>query len=258
MSRKRNKIILAAALLVILISLCIVYTVRNRGTIADGAATDEAETGNGNGITVTRSDKFREAEDKELLKTYRAMKEYNPDFAGFVRIEGTELEYPVMYTPYEPEKYLHMDISGEYSDRGLPFIDARCDLEPESDNIIIYGHDMKDGSMFKSLIEYQDRSYFEKHPVICFDLVDEIREYEVMSVFYDRVYYEDEDVFKFYNFIKAAGEDEYREAVEHYLEKSLYDTGVRAQYGDRLITLVTCSYQTENGRFAVVARKKSM
>ena len=116
---------------------------------------------------------------------------------------------------------------------------------------------MKDGSMFTKLISYQDNSFYLEHPIIWFDTPDEVKEYTVMSVFYDRVYYEDEtDVFKFYDFIDAADEADYNNAIEQYLKKSVYDTGVRAEYGDKLITLVTCAYHTENGRFVVVARRK--
>lgn len=115
---------------------------------------------------------------------------------------------------------------------------------------------MKDGSMFASIIDYQDKSYFEDHPVIRYDTPDEVRGYQVMSVFYDRVYYTDEtDVFKFYDFIDADDEADYDYAIEQYLKKSVYNTGVKAHYGDKLLTLVTCAYHTENGRFVVVARR---
>lgn len=164
-----------------------------------------------------------------------------------------------MYTPDEPEKYIHKDINGIETDNGLPFIDTRCNLDPDSDNIIIYGHNMKDGSMFASIINYQDKSYYEKHPIIRFDTPDEVREYQVMAVFYDRVYYTDESVpFKFYDFIDADDEADYDYAVEQLLKKSVYDTGVRAKYGDKLLTLVTCAYHTENGRFVVVAKQIPM
>ncbi len=220
------------------------------------SGSDSNETGGR--ITVTRLDKLTNEDNKELLDAYKNMKERNPDFAGYVLIEGTEMAYPVMYTPEDPEKYIHKDIYGDESDEGLPFIDTRCSIDPDSDNIIVYGHNMKDGSMFASLISYQDKAYFDAHPVIRYDTVDEIREYEVMSVFYDRVYYTDEtDVFKFYDFIDAKDEDDYDRAVGEYLKKSVYDTGITAKYGDKLLTLVTCAYHTDNGRFVVVARRKT-
>ena len=255
MRNKKSLIILAVLLLTVLVAEVTIWQVKNHKGKKSG---EEAgtEVNINPPIPVTMSEEMVAKENAEILDAYKAMKEDNPDFAGYLRIPGTRIEYPVMYTPADPEKYLHSDLYGAYSDYGLPFIDTRCDLDPESDNIIIYGHNMKDGSMFATIIDYQDKSYFDEHPVIRYDTPDEIREYEVMSVFYDRVYYEDEDVFKFYNFYHAYNEDEFNEAVDQYLKKSLYDTGIRAEYGDKLITLVTCAYHTENGRFVVIARRK--
>jgi sortase B len=160
-----------------------------------------------------------------------------------------------MYTPDEPEKYLHKDINGVECAGGIPFIDARCSLSPESDNIIIYGHNMRDGSMFGELELFKDQAYCEEHPVIHFDSADGTAEYEIMSVFYDRVYYADEDDFRFYDFIDAADREDYNRTIDRLTDKSIYDTGVRAEYGDHLLTLVTCSYHEDNGRFVVIARE---
>lgn len=254
---KRQYWIATIIVIVLAISACVMVARRYHDINpagSDANATDADE--NGNGITVKGLDKLTAAENQELLDAYKVMKETNPDFAGYLRVEGTEIAYPVMYSPEDPEKYLHRDLNGVESDEGLPFIDTRCKLEPDSDNIIIYGHNMKDGSMFASLISYQDKAYFEEHPVIRFDTSEEVREYQVISVFYDRVYYTDEtDVFKFYDFIDAEDEADYDYAVEQYLKKSVYDTGVKAKYGDKLITLVTCAYHTDNGRFVVIAKR---
>ena len=92
--------------------------------------------------------------------------------------------------------------------------------------------------------------------MIKFNTLYEQGEYDVLAAFYDRVYYADENCFKFYRFIKAADKVDYDNAIQNYKEKSLYDTGVTAEYGDKLITLVTCSYHEEHGRFVVVARQR--
>lgn len=194
--------------------------------------------------------------EEAILDVYKGMKETNDEFTGFLTIEGTKINYPVMYSKDEPEKYLTRDINGEECVSGLPFIDTRCSIDPESDNIIIYGHNMKDGSMFGQLDSYKSEDYFREHPIIHFDSPEGLREYEVMAAFYDRVYYKDEDDYRFYDFIDAADEDDFKENVNKYIKKSIYDTGVRAEHGDKLITLVTCTYQTENGRFAVTAKRK--
>lgn len=179
----------------------------------------------------------------------------NPDLAGWITIEGTVLDYPVMYSPEDGEKYLYKNINGSFDANGLPFIEDGCSMEPESDNIIIYGHNMKSGKMFASLMNYAKKEYWEEHPTIRFATLYEEREYEIVAAFKDRVYYKNEDCFKFYQFIDAEDEAHYEEAISHFKENAEYDTGVTAEYGDRLITLVTCAYHVENGRFVVVARE---
>lgn len=196
-------------------------------------------------------------EDSAVFAVYEEMHKNNPDFAGYIRIEGTKIDYPVMYSPEEPEKYLDRDINVAKSSKGLPFIDARCKLDPVSDNLIIYGHNMKDGSMFGTLSDYGKMEYCKEHPIIKFDTIGEMGEYEVMFAFYDKVYYNDEPDYRFYDFIDVGNEDKFNKEIDEYRNRSIYDTGVKAHYGDKLITLVTCSYQEDNGRFVVMARKKS-
>jgi len=188
------------------------------------------------------------------LPQYQQLYAENPEMFGWLRIEGTVIDYPVMHTPDDPEKYLHRNFQGEDSFPGTPFIDYRC--SEDSDNLVIYGHNMPDKSMFHSLMDYQQINYWKDHPVIRFDTVYREREFEVVAAFFDRVYYASEDVFKFYNFIDAADEAEYNDAVAEFRKKSIYDTGVTPRYGQQLITLVTCTYQTEHGRFVLVACEK--
>ena len=173
---------------------------------------------------------------------------------GWVSIEGTAIAYPVMQTPEDPEKYLHTSFKGDYSYAGVPFLDYRC--TENSDNLLIYGHNMSDGSMFNELVEYRLKSYWREHPVIRFDSLYEEREFEVFAVFYDRVYYTHEPNFRFYDFIDAKNESDFNVAVKKFREKSEYNTGIIPQYGQQLVMLVTCTYREDNGRFVVVACEK--
>ena len=179
----------------------------------------------------------------------------NPDLVGWITIEGTVLDYPVMHTPENGEKYLYKNINGNFDVNGLPFIEDGCSMDPESDNIIIYGHNMNSGKMFASLMKYAKKDYWEEHPTIRFSTLYEEREYKIIAAFYDRVYYKYEDCFKFYQFIDAKDEAHFEEANSYFKENAEYDTGVTAEYGDRLITLVTCAYHVKNGRFVVVAKE---
>lgn len=191
----------------------------------------------------------------EILPYFSDMAAQNPDMVGWIKIEGTKLDYPLMYTPEEPEKYLHKDFDGGFSVGGLPFIDEKCSLNPVSDNLLIYGHNMENGTMFRTLMGYDQQTFWEQHPVIHLSTLYEEKTYEIIAAVYDRIYYKSEDCFKFYQFINAENEEEFQEAVTYFKEHALYDTGVTAEYGDKLITLVTCAYHVDNGRFLVVAKE---
>ena len=193
-------------------------------------------------------------EPREVLPRLQEQYEKNPDLAGWLTIPGTRIDYPVMYSPDEPERYLHANFEVSYSFAGLPFIDAACD--PESGNRIIYAHNMLDGSMFRTLLKYQQKDFWQRNPVISFSTLYEEQEYEVVAAFYDKVYKKSDTNFKFYQFYDTSDQSSFDEAMVYYREHALYDTGVTAQCGDLFLTLVTCAYQTENGRFVVVARKK--
>ena len=204
----------------------------------------EAATGEDTKETVT------------ILEQYQQWYDENPEMVGWLSIEDTAIDYPVMHTPDDPEKYLYKNFQGKFSYPGVPFVDYRC--KADSDNLIIHGHNMPDGTMFHTLMAYDEKEYWQEHPTIRFDSLYEKREYEVVAAFYDRVYYTHETDFKFYNFIDAKNEADYNSAVEKLREKSIYDTGVVPEYGQQLIMLVTCTYQTENGRFVVLACEKQV
>jgi len=192
--------------------------------------------------------------EPQILSYLAEMAEENSDMVGWIKVDGTKLNYPLMFTPDFEEKYIHADFKGNFSVGGLPFIEEGCSLEPRSDNLIIYGHNMKNGSMFATLMEYADENFWKEHPVIHLSSLYDETAYEVVAAFYDRVYYKHETCFKFYQFIDAEDEEDFNYAIEQFKAKSCYDTGVTPQYGDQLITLVTCSYHEDNGRFVVVAR----
>ena len=191
---------------------------------------------------------------RTILPQYENLYLENTEMFGWIRIDGTKIDYPVMRSFDDPEKYLHANFYGEYSYPGIPFADTNC--SHDSDNILIYGNNMLDGSMFRSLIKYESKTYWEKHPIIMFSDLYADYEYEIVAAFYDRVYLKTDTCFKFYQFIDAENEEDFDYAISQFREKALYDTGVDVEYGDHLITLVTCAYHVENGRFVVVARRK--
>ncbi len=264
-NKSDNRLFAAAAVLGCIVLLLLAGNIYLAGQMPSGPEGDQQEetafqkeqqeTQASQSGTENPAEEAAAEQDRTILPQLEAYYEKNQELAGWITIEGTELDYPFMYTPEDPQNFVPVDLDGNYSSSGTIFVDANCSLNPESDNLILHGHNMRDGSMFRTLLSYQDESFWEEHPVIRFSTLYEEREYEVLAVFYDRVYYADEDCFKFYQFIDAENEAEYNEAIAYYQENTLYDTGVTAQYGDRLITLSTCSYHEANGRFVVVARE---
>lgn len=193
-------------------------------------------------------------QEPAILPQYETPWNRNKDLAGWLTIEDLGIDYAVMYTPQEPEYYLHRGFDGEETEGGSLFIGEGW--EPEGGNTIIYGHHMKDGTMFGKLGRYGSESYAREHPLIRYDTLTQEGEYQVIAAFYSRIYsLKDQDVFRYYWYSDLRQEERFAEYMAGVKEASLYDTGVEAVYGDELLTLSTCSYHTRMGRFVVVARK---
>ena len=190
----------------------------------------------------------------DILDEYKALYNKNKSLIGWIEIADTIIDYPVMQT-VDNEYYLKHDFNQKNDANGCIFLDCNCDVILGNDNFILYGHHMKNGKMFSSLIKYADKDYYEKHKYIRFDTIYEKGTYEVMYAFRSRIYNTNEITFKYYQFIDANSSEEFDSYMEEMDKMSLIDTGVYATYGDRLLTLSTCDYQEENGRFVVVAKR---
>ena len=198
---------------------------------------------------------YTEKQDKPpILKKYETLYNKNRKLIGWLKIEGCDIDYPVMQTSNN-EYYLDHNYTQEYDKNGSLFLDKDCDAAFPNDNMIIYGHHMKSGKMFGNLNYYSKESFWEDNKEFTFDTIYETGTYAVMYVFRSKIYSEEEIVFKYYQFIDATSENEFNSNMEEMANMSLYDTGVTASYGDRLITLSTCDSSEEDGRFVVVAKK---
>jgi len=183
-----------------------------------------------------------------------ALHEKNPDCVAWITIDGTVIDYPVMYRPSQKNYYLHRDFNGNHASAGALFIAENCDPD-NSDNVIIYGHHMNSGKMFAALNKFKKSSFWEEHKRIIYETLHGSESYEVMFAFTTPVYTGHD--FEYYAFSKANSAEEYDAYINACREWALYDTGVTAQYGDKLLTLSTCEYSQKNGRMVVVARKIS-
>ena len=192
----------------------------------------------------------------DILPEYETLYNKNKKLMGWLKIDDTNIDYPVMQTS-DNTYYLDHNYNQEYDKNGSIFLDYNCSVYPRSTNMIVYGHHMKSGNMFGNLQKYAKESYGKKHSVITFDTIYEKAQYQVMYVFRSQVYNEDDIVFKYYQFIEANSETEFNSYMQEMSELSLYDTGVTAEFGDSLLTLSTCDSSQTDGRFVVVAKRIS-
>ncbi|MFC4598238.1 class B sortase [Cohnella hongkongensis] len=197
----------------------------------------------------------RKESEPVILPELQALYERNSDLVGWLTIDGTRIDYPVMQNEQDGEYYLHRDFDKKENENGLPFLDAQNRIG-ESDILLLHGHNMKSGMMFADLINYKQESYYKDHPTIRFSTLYEKAEYEIVAVILSEVYRKSDQVFKFYQVEKTGTSEEFDSYVRNIKELSLYDTGVTARHGDQLIVLSTCEYSTDNGRLAVIARKR--
>ena len=176
----------------------------------------------------------------------------NPDTVAWITIPGTNIDYPVMQTVNEPNFYLKRGFDKQYSDYGVPYVQENCDLAL-SDNCVIYGHHMNNGTMFADLCKYESEDFYQEHKTIRFDTLSGFGEYEIVAVFKTVAY--SEQGFKYYHFTRAESAEDFDAYITQCKALSLYDTGVTAEYDDKLITLSTCEYSRKNGRMVVVAKR---
>lgn len=245
--KQRN---LIYGILIILIIISVIYLLfflkdKNK-TTNDSSALEEVK------IDESKIDN----ETTERMLQVQELQKENPDIVGWIEIVGTKINYPVLQGE-DNSYYMTHNYKKEEAKDGSIFLDKDYDWNLPSSNLLMYGHNMGDGEMFQDLLKYESEDYYKEHPTIRFTTANDDSEYEIISAFKSRVYYKSEkNVFRYYFFINAENEEEYNDFVNNAKKASLYDTGKTAEYGDQLMTLSTCSYHTEDGRFAVVARKK--
>ena len=205
--------------------------------------------------TDDMEDAMSYSEDKNFLPDYQELYMQNNDMVGWIKVEDTKINYPVMQSKDNPNFYLRHGFDKGYTVYGCPYVQENCDVDAPSDNLVIYGHHMNDKSMFAGLMKYADKSFWEKHKTIQFDTLTEKGKYEVVAAFKTEVYTDSPNSFRYYDFVNADTADDFNAYIAKCKELAIYDTGVNAEYGDKLITLSTCEYSRNNGRMVVVAKK---
>lgn len=192
-----------------------------------------------------------ESEEKEESTiNIKELYKINNDIVGWIQIDNTNMNYPVMQTKDKPNYYLKRNFYKEYSSLGTPYMAENCNIET-SNNLIIYGHHIKGKRVFGELENYKSKEYYNNHKNIRFYTMQEKAEYEIIAVFKTIAY----TGFRYYEFYNIKDEKEFDTFMKKCKELSFYSIEKTAKYGDRLITLSTCEYSNKNGRLVVVARK---
>ena len=194
-------------------------------------------------------------EEENVINKVKDLQKENEDVKAWIKINDTNINYPVVQAN-DNEYYLYRNYKKENSNYGSIFIDSNSNIENPNSNIIMYGHNMKDGSMFKDLLKYTDEEYYNNHKYIEFATNTSSNTYEIIAVFKSRIFYKNEkNVFRYYQCTEFSNEEDYNYYIDNCKKISFYDTGVDAKYGEQIITLITCEYSSENGRMVVVAKK---
>ena len=223
----------------------IVANAQNQTTEAETtAATETAET-------EQTEETTEPTEAGGMLPGYKELYEMNNDVVGWIKMEGTKMDYPVMQTPDERDFYLYRDFDKKNSSRGSIYAREVCDINEPSDNITIYGHNMADGSMFACLGNYTNKTAWENNSLIFFDTLTEYHTYKIFAVF--KTSANVGQGFSYHQFVDAENEEEFNEFVSTCKKLAFYDTGITPVYGDKLICLSTCEYTLDNGRLVVAA-----
>ena len=190
-----------------------------------------------------------------IIGKYVPIWQKNHDLIGWITIDGTKVDFPVMQTTDDPEYYLRRDFDGEYSTGGVPFMDASSDIFLPTSNFLIYGHNMMNGTMFHDIVKYKDAEFYQEHSTIYFDTIYKGGQgtYTVIAAGYSRIKTAEDQGFKYYQCGGITTQEEFDAYVQGVRSESSYDTGIIPEYGDQLITLSTCTNDNEDGRFYVVA-----
>lgn len=194
------------------------------------------------------------ARTAEVLPRYRSLYEQNPDLIGWLRIDGTDIDLPVVQTPGDNEYYLRRGFDRFYAVGGTLFLDERCSVSADAPtaNWLIYGHNMHDGSMFGQLVRYRDEDFYKAHPTFTFDTLYEGGTWQVVAAVDTAL---GADALPYYTFFDADTKLDWQHRVRAITEKALYDTGVMPEYGAQLLTLSTCgdTHPDTDARFALLA-----
>ena len=238
--------------------LCLIVFVGSAGMLLNYFLTGMREQSSLEDLAKLKTEREDMKTDKgTVIGKYVDLYEANSDIIGWITVDGTKIDYPVMQTQDDPEFYLRRNFQKEHATAGVPFMDASSDIFVPTSNFLIYGHNMKNGTMFHDMLKYKDKSFYQEHKTFQFDTIYKGGQgtYEIIAAGYSMIYPEDSDAFKYYQYAGITSRSDFNEYLKGVKELSEYNTGVSAEYGDQLVTLSTCAYHEKNGRFFIVGKR---
>ena len=184
---------------------------------------------------------------KENMTGGTDLSDINRDYVCWINIENTNIDYPVVQCK-DNSYYLHRDIYGNYLYSGTIFIDYRCDYN-KSKNLIIYGHNMKNNTIFSEIERFKEKDFFYSNSKITLTDKYKASEYEVFAVILVKKDFD-------YRVCDFENQDDYQKYLNKIINKSIYKSKNTPTVDDRIITLTTCSYEFDNARTVVFAKQK--
>ena len=247
---KKLLIIFSYLILIFLIIISVIYITNQlywkKQAVEETKVVEEVKVENDEQVT-------KKNYSEKMLKV-KTLKQENQDVVGTLEIDNTNINYPVLQGK-DNDFYMTHNYKKEKSRNGSIFLDKSYNWNINSNNLLIYGHNLNNGTMFQELLKYENEDFYKNHPIILFTTEEEEMSFEIISIFKSKVYNKQDNVFKYYFFINPKNEEEYNYYIKNIKEKSLFNIEKIPKYGTELITLSTCSYHVKDGRFVVVGSK---
>ncbi len=176
--------------------LCLIVFVGSAGMLLNYFLTGMREQSSLEDLAKLKTEREDMKTDKgTVIGKYVDLYEANSDIIGWITVDGTKIDYPVMQTQDDPEFYLRRNFQKEHATAGVPFMDASSDIFVPTSNFLIYGHNMKNGTMFHDMLKYKDKSFYQEHKTFRFDTIYKGGQgtYEIIAAGYSKIYPEDSE-----------------------------------------------------------------
>ncbi|MBP7059110.1 MAG: class B sortase [Lachnospiraceae bacterium] len=208
-------------------------------------------------IIISNQTTIKDQGELTVLPEYKEAHDSNPEMVGWISVPDTDINYPVVSKANDNQYYLTHAFDNSEDKNGSIFMDYRCDIVNPTSNTIVYGHHMNSGLMFGTLDKYlnKDKTYLDAHKIINFNTIYEKRQYEIVAVCLSAVKYQDENSYRYYNFVQAKTQKDFDNFKSDVESRNMYGGDVDIKSSDQLLTLSTCNHYIQDGREFIIAKR---